>query len=324
MTEARYKGVLKDQSGAVAATYALALIPLIAIAGLAFDYTRLVGMDSELQNAADQAALAGASQLTRRPGSMEAAIAAIQGGLVSNSTRFSNDGTGSTIDVNTADICFYSSKANAESGTDCFTDVTRFAEAGFVQVTVETRAANFALTPIVGAISESLAGSAVAGLGTSLCRIPPLMICNPYESGSPTGEEPFDFDDAAGKGLLAKPGGGSQWTPGNYGYLDVGVNGATGVRQALGWDGPPGDCLSQDGVDPDDPGTVDTQTGNIASGPQAINTRFDTYSTQGCVAGGTCSPTWCVRSTSYRQWVIAVQSGTVVGGNQPMPITPLI
>ena len=33
----------KDQSGAVAATYALALIPLVAMAGLGFDYARMAG-----------------------------------------------------------------------------------------------------------------------------------------------------------------------------------------------------------------------------------------------------------------------------------------
>lgn len=298
----------KNQDGAVAATYALALIPIIALAGLAFDYTRLAGMDTELQNAADQAALAGATQLDRQPGAMTRAINAIQGGLVENSTLFANDSADQTVDItDVTQIVFYSNKADAEAGTGGFTDTTRYAEAAFVQVTVDTRAANYALTPIVGAVSGSINAEAVAGLGSAVCRVPPLMVCNPEEPGTPTGETPFDADAYEGQGLLAKPGGGGKWTPGNYGYLDIGPNGATGVRQALGWDGPPGECISQSGVDTID---VDTQTGNIASGPQAINTRFDVYGTQGCVSGGTCSPAENTRKDLMRKTSVAASTTT--------------
>lgn len=303
-----------DQSGAVAATYALALIPLVAIIGLAFDYARVVGMDSELQAAADQAALAGATQLTRSPGSMERAIAAIQGDLVTNSTLLSNDGANGTVAITDAavQIVFYNTKADAEAGTNSFTDTTRFADAGFVQVTVDTRTANYAFTPIVGALSGSINASAVAGVGSALCRIPPLMICNPDEDPNVANPD-FNAASRIGFGLLAKPGGGSQWTPGNYGYLDLGANGAVGVRQALGWDGPPGACLSQSGVDTDEPAEVDTQTGNIASGPQAINTRFDIYETQGCVSGGTCSPALNSRKDMMRAYDAVPSTGNSCG-----------
>lgn len=284
----------KDERGAVAATYALALIPLITIAGLAFDYTRVAGMETELQNAADQAALAGATQLDRTSGSMERAIAAIQGGLVSNSTAFSNDGTGRTVAITDAStqIIFYETKADAEAGTGGFTDTTKFADAGFVEVIVDTRDANYAFTPIVGAISGSLNARAVAGLGSAVCRVPPLMICNPDEAG---GDLLMDVTGRSGYGLLAKPGGGGQWEPGNYGYLDVGLaNGAVGVRQALGW-GAAGNCIEQVG-----PSTVDTQTGNIANAPGAANTRFDVYENNACETGGDCPSSVNVRKDMVR------------------------
>ncbi|WP_394727349.1 TadE/TadG family type IV pilus assembly protein [Altererythrobacter sp. GH1-8] len=299
----------QNQDGAVAATYALALIPIIALAGLAFDYTRLAGMDTELQNAADQAALAGATQLDRRPGAIERAIAAIQGGLVDNSTLFANDSADQTVNItDTTQIVFYNTRADAEAGTNPIlaSETGRFAEAGFVQVTVDTRAANYALTPIVGAVRGSINAEAVAGLGSAVCRVPPLMVCNPEEPGTPAGATPFDADAYEGQGLLAKPGGGGKWTPGNYGYLDIGPNGATGVRQALGWDGPPGECISQSGVDTID---VDTQTGNIASGPRAINTRFDVYDSNGCVSGGSCSPARNVRKDLMRKLTATPATG---------------
>ena len=187
------KNFIRNERGAVAATYALALIPIIAFTGFAYDYTRMVGMDTELQNAADQAALAGATQLDRQATSMTRAINAIQGGLVTNSTLFSNDGNGDTVAISDAtQIVFYASRADAEAGTNAFTDTDRYAEARFVGVQVDTRDANYALTPVVGAIRGSLSAAAVAGMGSALCRVPPLMICNPYEADNPDTEEPFN------------------------------------------------------------------------------------------------------------------------------------
>ncbi|TNE46748.1 MAG: hypothetical protein EP341_09790, partial [Sphingomonadales bacterium] len=306
MTKERHKRFWRNAEGAVAATYALALIPLVAIAGLAYDYTRLVGLDTELQNAADQAALAGASQLDRTSGSMQRAVNAIQNGLVSNTTLFANDGSPGRITITDAEtqIVFYNTKADAEAGTNGFalsTAATNDANAGFVMVRVDARTANYALTPVVGAVAPDIAAEAVAGLGSALCRVPPLMICNPDES---TGSLTMDVTNRIGHGLLAKPGGGGQWVPGNYGYLDVGLaNGAVGVRQALGW-GSAGNCIAQNG-----PATVDTQTGNIANAPGSANTRFDVYENQACETGGTCPSAINVRKDMVRPQGSAAGSG---------------
>ena len=62
------KAFWHDQNGAVAALYVMALPALVVAAGVGFDYSRLAGMDSELQNAADQAALAGVTQLDGKDG----------------------------------------------------------------------------------------------------------------------------------------------------------------------------------------------------------------------------------------------------------------
>ncbi|NVE94179.1 TadE/TadG family type IV pilus assembly protein [Altererythrobacter lutimaris] len=319
----------QDQNGAVAATYALALIPIIALAGLAFDYTRLAGMDTELQNAADQAALAGATQLDRRAGAINRATAAIQGGLVANETFFANDSADQTVDVtDVTQIVFYPSRADAEAGTNPVdknaTDADSIAR--FVEVTVDTRAANYALTPIVGAVSGSINAQAVAGLGSAICRIPPLMVCNPDEpeTGTVTTETPFDIASRIGDGLLTKPGGGSGgWGPGVYGYLSVGGDGANEVRRALGWNTPTGNCISQDGVDEEL--LVDNQPGNIASGPAAINTRFDIYEANGCVDGnGNCSPAFNVRKDLVRPANAAndTNSCKIQGGEWTEPANP--
>ena len=53
----------RSASGSVAPTVALSLVALIAVGGIAFDYARMASLDTELQQAADQAALAAATQL---------------------------------------------------------------------------------------------------------------------------------------------------------------------------------------------------------------------------------------------------------------------
>ena len=287
-------GFRRDERGAMAAIYALSLPALVAVAGLGFDYARLAALDTELQNAADQAALAAATQLDQSEGAIAAAIGAAQGGLVSNSTLFANDDQNANIDVPEGQVFFYETREDAEAGTNPIDTGGEDADADarFVRVQVETRTANYALTPIAGAISATIDAQAVAGVGAALCRTPPLMICNPAE---PEGNEDpnYDFDIAsnAGKGLLVKGGGGNKWAPGNFGYLDTvpGTGGGTpDLMKALGWTSPPGDCVAQDGNV-----TVNMETGNHASVADAVNTRFDIYNgnlTNVCPAGGTCPP----------------------------------
>ena len=273
--------------GAIAPLYALAMFALVGAAGIGFDYARLVSLDSELQNAADQAALAAATQLDREPGAASRADSAATGGLVSNDTLLANDGGARAVAV--PSVRFYATRAAAEADTngtggfdeaDAVADPALDATAAFVRVAVEMRTANYALTPIVGAISGTIDAKAVAGMGSALCRSPPVMICNPNEPvGNTDPAFDFDADSRAGNGLLLAlggGGGGDSWAPGNFGYLDTGGSGgAGGVREALGWISPSGNCVSQNGDDT----VVDTEPGVMTSVTQALNTRFDIYET---------------------------------------------
>ena len=169
----------KNTNGAVAATVGLSLFALIAVGGIAFDYSRLASLDSELQDAADQAALAAVSQLDQSSGAIQRATAAAQS-LLTNRTLMANDSNASGTAVTVPTVVFYSTKADAEADTNGFTAVGSFAQAHFVRVAVAARQAFYALTPIVGAFnSGNIGAEAVAGLGTAICKVPPAMICNP-------------------------------------------------------------------------------------------------------------------------------------------------
>ncbi|MBT2187263.1 TadE/TadG family type IV pilus assembly protein [Sphingobium nicotianae] len=264
----RLRALHGSTDGAVAPTVALCLVALIGVGGIAFDYARMAGLHSELQNAADQAALAAATQLDGKSGAIARATAAASA-LVTNSTLLAYD-AGTKPSVAMAKVEFYT-----DQGT---TATTADATARFVKVTVDGREVHYALTPIVGAISSgSLDAIAMAGLGSAICKVPPLMICNPAEATDPA----FTVGNYLRKGLKLVSGG---WAPGNFGFLKTGSgNGTPDLAKAIGWVSLPYDCS---------PGTgVSTNPGNMGQTViDALNTRFDVGDSSSCPSGGTCPP----------------------------------
>ncbi len=289
-----------DESGAVAATYALALIPLIAIAGLAMDYSRLMGMDSELQNGADQAALAAATQLDGEPGACERAVNAAVGLLENNSLLTSDDTllsiTGESTACDAAGLVrFYQDKAKA-------TPATSDDNANFVEVELDVRTVDYALLPITGLItSPDITGVAFAGVASAICRVPPLMICSPSED--PT--KPFLADDHIGIGITAT--GGSNWTPGAFGFLEIGTGQISELAQALAIDQGRFDCQKIDeGTDP--------ETGNAQVLFDAVNTRFDIgFTGSGAGALSACDTGSCPPARNVTKDLI--KETTAVNGN---------
>ncbi len=284
----------RDEGGAVAPTIALSLFGLIAAGGIAFDYARMASLDTELQQGADQAALAAATQLDGKSDSCSRAAAAAVD-LITNQTRFANDGSaeGSNVVIPSEPICdgvgnvrFYSSYTNATTNTAA----TSGANAKYVSVTVNARKAVYALTPIVELFnSGNIRDTAVAGLGAAICKVPPVMICNPSEPLNNTNVD-YLFDANALSGFGMKLITGDASAPGNFGFLETGFgNGASDLAKALGYNTAPGDCISSTGVS--------TKPGMNAVVMNALNTRFDldTNGANTCPAGGTCSPSRNVR-----------------------------
>src|SRR3954453_21210340 len=104
------RSLWRNDDGAIAPLTALAMFALIAVGGVAFDYARLAAMDTELQQAADQAALAAATQLDRVDGSQARATTAIQDAdnshrLSRNLTRFADDNNGTTVEITSITFC---------------------------------------------------------------------------------------------------------------------------------------------------------------------------------------------------------------------------
>lgn len=293
-----FQSLIERTDGAVAPTVALSLFGLLAIGGIAFDYSRMASLDTELQSAADQAALAAATQLDGGTNARNRASAAAND-LLRNVTVFADaqgapGGDPDRITVPT--VAFYQSydAATDVPGSAATTD----ANAKVVIVTVGARRAQFAFTPIVGRLtSDMISAEAVATLSSAVCKIPPLMICAPNSS--------FPTSADIGKGVLLEPGGGGAWVPGNYGYLDFG-NGASGVKINLGKNNDAAVCSDNDDGIP-------TEPGNMASVTKFLNTRFDLYeaSVTACDSGtGDFCPAQNVRKDMTREEEVVVTVAT--------------
>jgi len=226
-------------------------------------------MDSELQNAADQATLAAAAQLDGEVGACSRAANAARS-MLTNHTYMANDAasSGTTVNIPLETACDAAGQVRFYQNITKTTAATSDANAKFVEITVDSRTAVYALTPIAAIFSSgAISATAFAGLDSAICKVPPLMLCNPNEGSDPN----FTIANYVGKGvrLVANDGGGI-YGPGNFGFLDVGAgNGATTLRMELGASNVPGDCVSGSGVD--------TETGSIITVRDALNTRFGIY-----------------------------------------------
>ena len=79
----RTRQIFEDCDGAILPYVAMMLAVIIGLAALAIDGSRLMSVQTQLQNGADALALAGAAELDRRPDSIIRAEAAIRG-LIAN------------------------------------------------------------------------------------------------------------------------------------------------------------------------------------------------------------------------------------------------
>src|SRR6476469_9767507 len=105
----------RDRKGAVAPLYAIARFALIGIAGIGMDYGRVMAMNSEMQNAADQAALAAATQLDGKSDAITRAQSAVTQYFANSSPTSANE------QVVNRTILANDSRLNRSSG---LTDVT--------------------------------------------------------------------------------------------------------------------------------------------------------------------------------------------------------
>lgn len=294
----------RDESGNISPLYALVLMVLVALAGIGFDYGRLMAMQSELQNAADQAALAAASQLDGHEDAMIRARDAATNTFAAassdyaNLTRVANDGEGATVSGLT--FTFYESYADDAPGAEVTSDADG-ARAHVVKVSANGRKVFYALTPVVGAFnSGGITANAMAMLKKAACNVPSIMVC--------VDRSDFPMPADGGKGLRMRWKSSKDTTalaPGNWGFLDV--KGLRDTQYELGQNSLP-DCVNLE--------NVTTEPGFRNTEPDAMNTRFDMPTNKlKCQANGD----FCPSENTRKNYAIAY-SGTVTSAKSTLTI----
>ncbi|MDQ1729389.1 MAG: hypothetical protein QOD33_1514 [Pyrinomonadaceae bacterium] len=246
----------KGERGSILATSALGMLTMLLAVGLGVDISRFYLAKTELQNAADAAALAGVSGLNSSAvGITEATNRAVQ---AMNNYDFNQQ----AVSFPRANVLFaknldgpYLSEAAAQGQPR---------DIRFVQVTTPA-------SPIVVSFAVSVLGSSknLSATATAGYSVPINVFCN----WLPVSVIDYDVPMVPGQTYTIRAGSGNTVSPGNYQILAVAGSGGKDVRIGLasGVDL----CAEAGAVY-----QVDTKTGVTAGAVrQGINTRFDEYQT---------------------------------------------
>ena len=244
----------RGQRGSILATSAIGMLSILLAVGLGVDISRFYLAKAELQNAADAAALAGASALNSQPaGITEAATRAV---AAMNKYDFNHTGVG----IKRTDVLF---AADLE-GTYVSEDTAWGSPANirFVKVTTPQSAIGVSFAQMVLGNSKNISATATAGLSVPLntfCGFIPLSVID------------YDVPMVPGETYVIRAGPGTGPSPGNYQILSVAGRGGFDVEIGIGA-----------GVDAcAEPGStyeVDTKPGETAGKVRkGVNCRFDDY-----------------------------------------------
>jgi Flp pilus assembly protein TadG len=205
-----------DTDGMILPYVTLMLPVIIGLGLLAVDGARYQSLQTQMQAAADAAALAGAAELNGKTGAILRATTAIDNYL---SNYLS--GMGIATAAQHSAPSFYSSLPAANQDPSNGTAALGDADAHFVLVTIRpvTVATMFPVSFLLprGTNSFSIGAQAVAGMDENICDIPPVYICNPWEYTQPSLVSALS--NLAERRKQIKLLNNGQNSPGHFGWL---------------------------------------------------------------------------------------------------------
>jgi Flp pilus assembly protein TadG len=301
----------RGERGSVLVYTVLSLLFLFLAIGLGVDLSHLYSVKTELQNAADSAALAGASALLL-PAESRIATAVDRAVETLNKNKYDfNNEQFDEVMTKTAQRDLIEFAVNLDGPYYKESSAATMSNIRFVKVTTPTVPVNvFFSIPILG-LSRTMSTTATSGLSVNsnvFCNYVPIAViegafgggvgwldtsgdgvrdyeddCKP-PAGAPSCDPNTRFCPGCKYKMVAGPGAWQDTSPGNYQALDAGA-GAHDLKMAIA--GGTSNCLTSNDeaefITETEPGRM---TGPIAKG---INTRFDIYKNSDCPPGINCS-----------------------------------
>ncbi len=256
----------------------IAMVAMLAIAGLAMDSSHAFVNKTRLQNMTDAAALAAAKVYDGIANTIPATAAAnsLFGINTDGSGNFEIDGAYDAGDITV--IVQWSPTLNpfTPSGIGPY---VRVIATGFNMAT--------GLSAVIGITSMDIASSAVAGpsptIDNTVCNIAPLVVC-----ANDINADYYGFNQTDLMVLKPSPGDHADVGPGNFKLLRLECPGGACIRDAMAGDFDA--CATTDE-------TVETEPG-VTAGPtsQGFNTRFGVYN--GPISPGDYPPDLVVHQAS--------------------------
>ena len=301
----------RGERGSVLTYTVLSFLFLFLAVGLGVDLSHLYSVKTELQNAADAAALAGASALLLPDDvKITTAVDRAVDTLNKNKYNFNNEQFDAVM-AKTAQRDLVEFAVNLNGTYYKEADAKTMANIRFVRVQTPSVPINvFFSIPILG-LTHTMTTTATSGLSVNsnvFCNFVPIAVvegafggglgwmdtngdgvrsyaddCQP-PAGSPACDPSIEFCPGCKYKMVAGPGAWQDSSPGNYQALDAGA-GAKDLKLAIA--GGTTNCITSNDdavfVTETEPGRM---TGPIAKG---LNTRFDIYKVSDCPPGVTCS-----------------------------------
>jgi hypothetical protein len=249
----------RGERGSVLALSAVGMLAFLLAAGLCVDVSHFYVVNAELQNAADAAALAGASALNRKPEGITRAVTRATDEIWNN-----YDFNNKEAVVNPADVTFAVNFGGPYMSAEAAKAAGTVENIRFVKVVVPPKAVGVFFAQLaLKTDSVDLSREATAGMSMSpnvFCDWIPLAVI----------EDPLDpLIKTHTYTLRAAPQ--NSVSSGNYQILAVNGRGGSATREDIARGIK--ECAS-----PGDVYTKDTKPG-VSAGPvrQGMNTRFDDY-----------------------------------------------
>ncbi|MBS3648100.1 pilus assembly protein [Pseudaminobacter sp. 19-2017] len=273
MVGRRLRAFLRERRGYVAVLTLISMPMLLGLSLLVIDVGRGNNLHTDLQNAVDALALAGARELDGGSDAITRAQAAISN-LVKNQARFSNGGA-AIIDAGQVRSEFLKKIPPSDDTAIDDTWITgnranSGAEAAYVFVRANRRPMT-ALFPVPVGMNGTVnvEAEAVATYDLGACDVTPLFICNPFEGLNPSLKDQFTSGQLYARQITLVSKGNNTAGPGNFGFLRVGAGqGGSDLGKALAT-GHAETCYSLRGLD--------TEPGGNWGQVDGLNTRFDVY-----------------------------------------------
>jgi Flp pilus assembly protein TadG len=249
------------ERGSILAVSAFGMLAFLLAVGLCVDISHFYVVRAELQNAADAAALAGASALNSKPGGI--AQAAARATALMNNYEFNQTG----VTIEEKDVTFAVNFGGPYVDADKASAPAVAADVRFVQVQVPPKPVGvlFAGLAMGGLEQANISAEAVAGMS-----MPPNVFCDWIPLA--VIDDPNNPTLVEGQEYVIRGGPQGSVSPGNRQVLAVGGPGASVVRENLARG-------IRQCAKPGDVYTKDTKPG-VNAGPvrDGLNTRFGDYS----------------------------------------------